>query len=101
MKEKIIETAGKIWRALGAKEEVEISSLAQLVREREDIVLQALGWLAREDKIVYRSYRGEDRVALVPKEYEAYRRLQGVKTTEKTSCQLKNSLRKLFDLKLL
>jgi hypothetical protein len=100
MKTKIIEAAGKTWRVLGEKKEVEISSLPELVKEKEEVVFQALGWLAREDKITYLSRHCEDYVALVPKELEAYRRLQSTKTWEKESCCSKMSLRKLFDLKL-
>jgi hypothetical protein len=38
MKNKIGEVAGRVWKTLG---------------EKGDIVYQALGWLAREDKINY------------------------------------------------
>ncbi len=100
MKAKIIETAGKIWRALGDKKDVEISALPEMVREREEIVLQALGWLAREDKISYSSCCGEDRISLVPKEIEAYRRLYCNKGGDKKTCCATFSLKKLFDLKL-
>jgi len=97
MKAKIIETAGKTWRVLGAKKEVELSFLAELVEEKEEIVLQSLGWLAREDKINYFSRCGEDYVALTPKELEAYHRHHGGKGAEKKTCCSKFSFRKLFD----
>lgn len=99
MKAKIIEAAGKMWRILGEKKNVEISALPELVQEREEIVLQALGWLAREDKIAYSSCCGEERVALVPKEFEAYQRLH-CKGGDQKKCCAKLTLRKLFDLKL-
>ena len=53
MKEKIIKTAGSIWNALREKDKVEISRLPKMVGEKTVIVYQAIGWLAREDKIVY------------------------------------------------
>lgn len=100
MKIKIIETAGKIWRVLGEKKEVEISYLPELVREREEIVFQSLGWLAREDKINYVSRHHEDFVALVPKELEAYWREYSGKGANKKTCCSKFSLRSLFDPKI-
>ena len=99
MKTKIIETAGKTWRVLGEKKEVELFSLAELVKEKEEIVLQALGWLAREDKINYFSRCCEDYVTLVPRELDAYRRQYSGQGAEKKTCCLKFSLRKLFDPK--
>ncbi len=54
MKDKIGETAGRIWKIIKEKEEVNISQLPKLVEEKTAIVYQALGWLAREDKIEYR-----------------------------------------------
>mgnify|MGYP002624743993 CR=1 FL=1 len=46
------ETAGEIWHLLS--EEDEAVSLAQLVKridQPRDVIMQAVGWLAREDKI--------------------------------------------------
>ena len=54
MKDKIGETAGRIWKIMREKEEVNISQLPRLLDEKTAIVYQALGWLAREDKIEYR-----------------------------------------------
>jgi hypothetical protein len=51
MKNKIGEIAGKIWKTLGEKEDVEILRLPQILKEKGEIVYQALGWLAREEKI--------------------------------------------------
>lgn len=80
MKSKIIETAGKIWRVLGEKKEVEIGQLPWYVREEEYVVWQALGWLAREDKVNYSKRNGDDFVALVDRELQVYRGLYGQKT---------------------
>jgi hypothetical protein len=54
MKEQIGDTAGKIWNVLQAKEEVALSQLPKIVKEKDLLVYQGLGWLAREDKIMYR-----------------------------------------------
>lgn len=48
-------TAGKIWEALKAEESLAISQLPKKVKEREVVVYQALGWLARENKIAYQT----------------------------------------------
>lgn len=68
MKEKVGETAGKIWKVLGKKGEVPISQLPKLMDEKAVIVNQALGWLAREDKINYRSVANKTYVSLVESE---------------------------------
>jgi hypothetical protein len=53
MKEKIIEVAGKTWQFLGQNGETNVSALSKRLKEKNDVVLQSLGWLAREDKINY------------------------------------------------
>lgn len=55
VKEKIGISAGKIWDILQKSEEVAISKLPNIVGETEAITYQALGWLARENKIEYRT----------------------------------------------
>lgn len=55
MKEKVGETAGKIWKFLDKKGEVNIDQLPRNLKEKSAIVYQAVGWLAREDKIEYRT----------------------------------------------
>ena len=44
--------AGKIWKTLEACKEIDISSIARLSKVKEVNVYHALGWLAREDKIL-------------------------------------------------
>jgi hypothetical protein len=53
MKAKVGETAGRVWETLKNKEKVEISALAKILKEKTVVVYQAVGWLAREDKISY------------------------------------------------
>ncbi len=45
------QTAGAVWRALSQKGPLTYAKLVQAVGEPRDTVMQALGWLAREDKI--------------------------------------------------
>jgi hypothetical protein len=55
VKKKIGTSAGNIWRILNKSKEVAISKLPKMLDESELITYQALGWLAREGKIEYRS----------------------------------------------
>ncbi len=43
--------AGKIWETLETEGEATVSKLLKLTDEKRDLVLMALGWLAREDKL--------------------------------------------------
>lgn len=45
------DTAGAVWRALSAEGRMSLAKLVKTVGEPRDVVMQALGWLAREDKI--------------------------------------------------
>ena len=73
MKNKIGEIAGKIWNILGEKEDVEILKLPQILKEKGEIVYQALGWLAREDKINYHSKEKKTFVSLSYDECEVFK----------------------------
>jgi hypothetical protein len=44
--------AGKIWQALRDNGSVTLSALPTKVGEPRDLVMQAVGWLAREDKLI-------------------------------------------------
>jgi hypothetical protein len=68
MKEQIGVTAGKIWKILRKRDEVAITQLPKLTDEKPVVVYQALGWLAREDKIVYRADRNKTYVAITESE---------------------------------
>jgi len=54
MKHKIGETAGKIWMLLETKGELNIAQVPKLLKEKSMVVYQAVGWLAREEKIEFR-----------------------------------------------
>ncbi|MBI4309413.1 MAG: winged helix-turn-helix domain-containing protein [Candidatus Omnitrophica bacterium] len=72
MKEKIIETAGKTWRFLGQNGETNVSQLSKGLKEKDELVLQAIGWLAREDKINYSIKNRRTFVSLVDQEARAF-----------------------------
>ncbi len=45
------ETAGQVWRLLEKKGPVTLAKLVKDIDIPRDTIMQALGWLAREDKI--------------------------------------------------
>ncbi len=49
--EQIGDTAGLVWHALDGTEPLSVTKLVELIEAPRDIVMQAIGWLAREDKI--------------------------------------------------
>ena len=75
MKDKVIEIAGKTWRYLGQNGETNVGQLPKALKEKDEVVLQALGWLAREDKIDYTIKNRRTFVALVDKEVRAFNSL--------------------------
>jgi hypothetical protein len=58
----------------GKKGRVEISKLPQILKEKGDIVYQALGWLAREEKILFHRKEGRTYTSLNPEEREKFKR---------------------------
>lgn len=72
MKEKVIATAGKIWKVLQEKDEINISQLPKIVKENSEITYQAIGWLAREDKINYQLKNGKIFISLTDSERKQY-----------------------------
>ena len=75
MKDKVIEMAGKAWRYLGQNGETNVSQLPKVLKEKEELVLQAVGWLAREDKINYSIKNRRTFVSLVENEVCAFNNL--------------------------
>ena len=49
--EQIGEAAGAVWRHLHEKGPVSITALVKEIDAPRDVIMQALGWLAREDKV--------------------------------------------------
>ena len=52
MQEEIGSTAGMIWHTLDAKGELSLAQLKKQVNGKTPIFDWAIGWLAREDKVV-------------------------------------------------
>ena len=75
MKEKVIEMAGKTWRFLGQNGQTNVNQLAKALKEKDEVVFQAIGWLAREDKIDYTIKNRRTFVSLVDSELRAFNAL--------------------------
>lgn len=65
MQELIGKTAGKVWNLLQKNVELPISQIPKKVKERDIVAYQALGWLAREEKIRYTTKGKTTLVSLV------------------------------------
>lgn len=59
--EQIGTTAGAVWRVLAERGPLTMAKLVKGVGEPRDVVMQAIGWLAREDK-VYIEEEGRSRI---------------------------------------
>ena len=46
------ETAGQVWQALNKHGSMSVAKLVERVGGNRDVVMQAVGWLAREDKVL-------------------------------------------------
>ena len=68
MKDKIGDAAGAVWRVLNENDKVELSALPKLLKQKETMAYQAVGWLAREDKIQYHTEGRSTFVTLTPQE---------------------------------
>ena len=68
MKEQIGDAAGAVWRVLRENDTVELSALPRMVKQNDTMAYQAVGWLAREDKIQYHTKGKTTFVALSPHE---------------------------------
>jgi hypothetical protein len=53
MNHRIGHVAGKVWRTLGEKGQVPVNQLIDAIDDDQDLVTMALGWLARENKVVF------------------------------------------------
>jgi hypothetical protein len=77
MKDRIGEIAGRIWTILGEKQDLDILKLPKILKEKGEIVYQALGWLAREDKINYHTKEKKTFVSLTHGEREIFKNASG------------------------
>jgi len=46
------ETAGKVWKFLDENGEANMSQIKRYVKDDSNLIMQAIGWLAREDKLI-------------------------------------------------
>lgn len=65
MKYAIGDTAGKIWRKLKSAGETSITNVPKLLDEKTPVAYMALGWLAREDKVEFRTEKGKTFVKVI------------------------------------
>lgn len=68
MKQQVGDVAGAIWRVLHEKDKVSLATLPKVMKQTEAVAFQAVGWLAREDKIQYLTEGKTTFVALAPHE---------------------------------
>jgi hypothetical protein len=68
------EAAGKVWKALGSKGKVALTTLPKVLDEDGALVNQAIGWLARESKIEFEKDGRAVYVKLSAHETEAFKR---------------------------
>ena len=47
------ETAGEIWRILKDEDDLSVSAVVRRVRQPVSVAYMGIGWLAREDKLVF------------------------------------------------
>jgi len=64
MHKEIGTTAGAIWQALNTKGELSLPNLKQEVEAKSPVFDWAVGWLAREDKVVITRHEKSYRVRL-------------------------------------
>jgi hypothetical protein len=71
------ETAGQVWRTLGARKRVALTSLPKVMDQDGILIQQAVGWLARENKVEFEKQGRAVYVRLTAGEAEAYGRQLG------------------------
>ena len=66
------DTAGKVWKTLGKEGKLTTTDLAKRLNVGNDLVHQAVGWLARENKISLENKGKAAYISLTPKEQNIY-----------------------------
>ena len=61
-------TAGEIWHLLHTDGGISLTKIAKQVDAPRDLVMQAIGWLARENKIQITENRRVKTISLLPEE---------------------------------
>ncbi len=62
--EQIGDTAGLVWHHLNTGGPCSLTQLAKEIDAPRDVIMQAVGWLAREDKITIEESRNKKTVVL-------------------------------------
>jgi len=87
MKEAIINAAGKTWQFLGQNGETEVNALPKRLKEKNEVLFQSLGWLARENKINYAQRDNKTFVSLIDSEMRVFNRVtQNMRQTGQEEC---------------
>ncbi len=68
------EAAGEVWKVLGAKGRVALTTLPKLLDQDGVLVQQGVGWLAREQKIEFEKEGRALYVKLTPHEADVYKK---------------------------
>jgi hypothetical protein len=76
MRETIGELAGKVWNTLGEKGDVSLAQLPKIIKDKSEVVYQALGWLAHEGKVVYKKKNKRNIVCLTDHEKDIFKAIQ-------------------------
>ena len=61
-------TAGEIWQLLSTSSGISMAKIAKQVDAPRDLVMQAVGWLARENKIQIIENKRVKTISLLPEE---------------------------------
>jgi hypothetical protein len=62
--DQIGETAGLVWHYLASKGKVNMTTLIRDLKAHRDLTMQAIGWLAREHKVVIVEEKKKKMIAL-------------------------------------
>ena len=76
LKSEIGKTAGEVWKCLGENTRIAMKDLPNKVNKDPDHVHQALGWLAREDKVQFTKEGRKTYVTLTDNERNFYQGTQ-------------------------
>ncbi|MFP4473162.1 MAG: winged helix-turn-helix domain-containing protein [Candidatus Omnitrophota bacterium] len=83
MKDTIIDTAGQVWHELGFSGKATSRDLARAMNADEQTVNMALGWLAREDKVLAEGRRGKPVFSLADSERQVFQGFYGEPSAKK------------------
>jgi hypothetical protein len=71
------ETAGAVWKALGAQGKVALTTLPKVLNRDGALVQQAVGWLAREHKVEFEKQGRALYVKLTTHEADVFKKHHG------------------------